>query len=301
MASINWQKATMQKITSYGFKAHFDLSTRTNKDVMHSNTHINTEKTIMNWCTSNWQKAVESLQSRTKEVDEKIPPKRIKKDRVVGVMLEFPCPAEIEKNGKSDDFFFKAEKLIKEQFGEENVHGMYVHKDEQHTYTDKDGSIRMSLQHAHILISPYTDEKGINGKAFVTRTNMIDLNKKMDEMVLREYGIGFNTHGEAQKKSVEELKRSEWINERKRIIKLLENKTIHQTEKMEELTKLFKESMNILDGLKENLYYAEMEEVLKEVGMYDKVDEIVQSRINQKFEDMQNIIDDIEEFDPTDD
>lgn len=204
MASIDWMKATTQK--AGGMKKHLGQTERENGN--HSNEHIDRELSHQNYAIgcSDYAEALAQMKARTKEVDEVLPPKRVRKDRVTCVFLELPCPREITEQGKSDEFFLKAHQLYEEFFGKENTHGTFVHKDEVHEYTAKDGSTRTSLEHAHTLVSAFVEGKGINGKAFETRAKIKALNTAMDEMCVREFGVHLNTGERADRKSVETLK-----------------------------------------------------------------------------------------------
>ncbi len=200
-------------IKSSGFNAHFDNKKRSEKSVVHSNKEIDNSKANNNYSFGGaWEDIKRSWAKRVEQVDKLMPPKRIRKDRVTAVMMEFTCPEAIEQAGKSRDFFAKAHNVLKEQFGKENVHGMCVHGDEQHEYVDKVTKIKkMSLKHAHALITPYTSSKGVNGKQFQTRASMTALNNAMNEMCVKEFGIEYLTNGIARKQKVEELKKESEI------------------------------------------------------------------------------------------
>lgn len=204
MASVNWMKATTQK--AGGLKKHLGQTEREKGN--HSNEHIDKELSHQNYAIgcSDYPEALERMKERTKEVDEVLPPQRVRKDRVTCCFLELPCPRVITEQGKSDEFFQKAHEIYTEFFGAENTHGTFVHKDEVHEYTAKDGSIQTSLEHAHTLVSAFVEGKGINGKAFETRAKIKALNTAMDEMCVREFGVHLNTGERADRKSVETLK-----------------------------------------------------------------------------------------------
>lgn len=205
MASVNWMKATTQK--AGGLKKHLGQTERENGN--HSNKHIDKELSHQNYAIgcSDYPEALERMKERTKEVDEVLPPQRVRKDRVTCCFLELPCPRVITEQGKSDEFFQKAHEIYTEFFGAENTHGTFVHKDEVHEYTAKDGSIQTSLEHAHTLVSAFVEGKGINGKAFETRAKIKALNTAMDEMCVREFGVHLNTGERADRKSVETMKK----------------------------------------------------------------------------------------------
>lgn len=204
MASANWMKATTQKAGA--MKKH--LGQKEREEGNHSNTDIDQSLSKNNYALgcADYGEALERMKRRTKEVDELIPPKRIRKDRVTCCFIELPCPLTLTERGLSNDFFKEAYKTLSDFFGAENVHGGFVHKDEVHTYTDKDKAVRTSLEHVHVLVSAYTPEKGINGKAFETRARLKSLNTELDEMCFRSFGVRLNTKETPEHKSVERLK-----------------------------------------------------------------------------------------------
>ena len=204
MASANWMNATTHKAGA--MKKHLGQQERENGN--HSNPDIDKALTPNNYtigCNS-FTEALERMKERTKEVDEVKPPKRVKKDRVTCCFIEIPCPDVLTQQGRADEFFQQAFKVMQGYFGDKNVHGGFVHKDERHEYTDKDGSRKMSLEHMHTLVSAYTEEKGINGKAFETKARLRAFNKELDDMCVREFGIKYNTGEKPEHKSVERLK-----------------------------------------------------------------------------------------------
>ena len=218
MASANWMKATTQKAGA--MKKHLGQEER--EHVNHSNKEIDRSLSKNNYALgcSDYSEALESMKRRTKEVDKLIPPKRIRKDRVTCCFIELPCPRELTERGLSDDFFKGAYKTLCDFFGEKNVHGGFVHKDEVHTYTDKDKTLRTSLEHIHVLVSAYTPEKGINGKAFETRARLKALNSALDDMCFRSFGVRLNTKETPAHKSVERLKEeSELMDKAGRLLK----------------------------------------------------------------------------------
>lgn len=205
VASVNWMKATKQK--AGGLKKHLGKKERV--ELNHSNTHINKELSHLNYSIgcSDYNEALHSMNERTKEVDAVLPPKRIRKDRVTCCFLEVPCPRKITEQGRSDEFFRNIHELYRKFFGEENVHGTMVHKDEVHEYIDAHKKVKtMSLEHAHTLVSSFTPSKGINGKAFETKARLNALNKAVNAMCIQCFGISFNTGEKANNEQLEVLK-----------------------------------------------------------------------------------------------
>ena len=262
MASANWMKATTQKAGA--MKKH--LGQKEREQGNHSNKEIDTELSKNNYAIGcqDYSEALERMKLRTKEVDKLIPPKRIRKDRVTCCFIELPCPLTLTERGLSDDFFAKSYQTLTDFFGSENVHGGFVHKDEVHTYTDKDNKRRTSLEHVHVLVSAYTPEKGINGKAFETKARLKALNKELDDMCVRSFGVRLNTKETPQHKSVERLKeetelrkdadrlRAEYSKEYTRLLEthLEAEESIMRKEEAEkkllELNKAYEDDMNKL-------------------------------------------------------
>lgn len=225
MAGVNWKKVTTQ--TAGAMKRHLGQYERENGN--HSNEHIDKKLSHRNYCIgcNDFSDAFNAMKKRVAEVDKMYPPDRKRADRKTACFLEIPCPNELRLQGKSDDFFAKSFEVMQEFFGEENVHGGFVHKDELHEYRDKDGSLKMSMEHMHLLVSAYAEwqqkdkktgemveRKGINGKNFETRPRLNKLNDMMQEMCQSEFGVSFNTGEKPQKKSVERLKNESALREK---------------------------------------------------------------------------------------
>ena len=225
MAGVNWKKVTTQ--TAGAMKRHLGQYERENGN--HSNEHIDKKLSHQNYCIGcdDFSDAFTAMKKRVAEVDKLYPPERNRKDRKTACFLEIPCPNELRLQGKSDDFFAKSFEIMQKFFGEKNVHGGFVHKDELHEYRDKDGSLKMSMEHMHLLVSCYAEwrqkdkqtgemveRKGINGKNFETKPRLKKLNDAMQEMCQREFGVSFNTGEKPQKKSVERLKNESALREK---------------------------------------------------------------------------------------
>lgn len=218
MASVDWQKATIQKVGA--MIKHNGKQERLK--INHSNMEIDKSKSNLNIYigADDYKPMVEKVKARIKEVDALYPPMRVRKDRITCIMLETPVPKIIEQQGKAEQFLRDAHKVIENFFGKENVGGSVCHFDEVHTYNNsKDGKKIESLIHAHTICCAYAEwteknkksneiikRKGINGKHCETRQRLNALNKAMNDMCLNNYGIPYNTGEKPQKKSVERLK-----------------------------------------------------------------------------------------------
>ena len=204
MASANWRKLTAS--TAAGMSRHFETDQRIQLD--HSNLDIRKDMTYTNsfiGCSS-YHDAVMSMRQRVAEVDAVMPPARVRADRKVCSMILIPCPDEIRRAGRSQEFFESAYTTMQRFFGVENVHGGMVHRDEVHDYLDKDGHARTSLEHMHTLISNYVPGKGINGKSFETRQRLHEFNDLLVEMCRGRFGIEYNTGERPGRQSVETIK-----------------------------------------------------------------------------------------------
>ncbi len=209
MASINFQKMTQANVG--GMKVHLDQNLR--ETANHSNENINPELSHLNYTigTHSFDETYERLLERTREVDSEIPPKRVKSDRVICDSAYIVCPQQLED--RQQEFFEKAYEWFQQEYGEENVHGAFVHLDEKHEYRDcleKDEEghqvIKESLYHAHIIVSCYTDEKGINSKAFNSREMFREAQKDFNDYIQQEFEISYQTGRECLHERVEVLK-----------------------------------------------------------------------------------------------
>lgn len=248
MASADWLKCTTQKAGA--MKKH--LGQKEREQGNHSNKDINTELSKNNYAIGcqDYSEALERMKQRTKEVDKVIPPLRIKKDRITCCFIEVPCPLTLTERGLSDDFFANVYQTLTDFFGSENVHGGFVHKDEVHTYIDKDKKHRTSLEHIHVLVSAYTPHKGINGKAFETKPRLNTLNRNLDDMCFRSFGVRFNTKETPQRKSVERLKEETKLRES---IVHLENEYSKEYERLLEVHMKAEESIQRKEEAEEKL------------------------------------------------
>lgn len=229
MASVDWMKMTVQKAGGLA-KLHLNKDRRENGN--HSNPDIDTSLSNNNYnigCIDT-PDMMKSLKRRTEEVDTLYPPQKVRKDRVVACSLYCPCPKEISNKGSEEErkFFEGVHQIYADFFGKENVHGSFIHLDEIHEYTDKDGTSKESLAHAHTIVSAYAEwtekdkktgeikeRKGINGKNFEKRDRYNKLNNQINDFCMKEWNISFLNGGVAQKKKVEELKAEQELHEKK--------------------------------------------------------------------------------------
>lgn len=256
MASLDFMKCTQANVG--GLKVHLDQKCR--EELSHSNKHIQQELSRTNYMigTKSYDESYERMLARTKVVDEEIPPKRVKKDRVICDMCYIPCINEIENK---DEFFQKSYDFLVEKFGADNVHGAFIHKDEVHEYRDSrvrdaEGhqTIRTSMEHMHVMISPYTEEKGINSKAFNTREMFRNIQTEFDNFIYKEFGVRYQTKEQALGLEVEVLKEAS-----------------EQLEQQEQQIQQLKEQISELEQVKETLQHDlnDQKEKVKELTNYN--------------------------------
>lgn len=129
-------------------------------------------------------------------------------DRVVMFSLEYSVPEGLPA-WLENEYLADCEKLIAEQYGERNIIESERHMDEKHKYMDH-GEEKMSRAHGHTFVVPEIDGK-LNGKFFSSKSQMMKLNKAIEEMSMRKYQLHFMTGKLARHQSVEELKRESAI------------------------------------------------------------------------------------------
>lgn len=210
MASVNFQKIkTAQEVKAK--IRHDDMEKRL--ETNHKNVDIDKTKTHLNLVykeRGTYEKVCERYDHLLAEHD-KLPNANKRKDRVTCVCLEIPTPDGLPPE-KEDEFFYKAGDVLCDIYGGNNILQGYFHKDEQHKYYDpaKKKEV-MSKNHATFRFMPFVkDEDGNNrllAKEFTSKAKIIEVNNKIHDMCLKEFGIPFNNGSKKKGKSVEELKR----------------------------------------------------------------------------------------------
>lgn len=129
-----------------------------------------------------------------------------RKDRVTMQSMIVYVPA-----GLSDADVVKwcrrASDILEQKYGAENHIDSDVHLDERHIYYDPEQDAEvMSRVHMHCNYIPEVDGK-LNGKAFASRRNIMDINRQLDNMSRIEFNVSYMTgKGKHPSKSVEVLK-----------------------------------------------------------------------------------------------
>lgn len=206
MASCNWKKyhgATESK----AIIRHNDKEMR--KIDKHSNPHIDISMTdqnidLLDDGTRNYEKKCKVYDAKVKALEKNV--KRLKPDRVTMVGIEIPIPNEIPDD--QVELFTKLSfGAVGDLVGYDNIIAVDTHVEEQHEYIDGNtGKDRLSMRHIHFATVPGVDG-ALNGKKFVTRSRMVQLNNEIENICQNQFGCRFMT-GEKIKsnETVEALK-----------------------------------------------------------------------------------------------
>ena len=224
MASVNFQKCkSSQRI--YAILRHCDKEQR--QKYTHSNKQIDKAVTATNKQTAqNVRDAYRRYKNRIKEIDDAKDPETGKpintnrrKDRVEAFALETAVP-DVKPEDR-EQWAKDCSNIMANRFGKNNIVAIYLHKDEVHTYIDKNGNLTQSKWHLHALVVPELDGK-LDGKTFSSKKNMINLNKELHKMTQERYGTRYMTGEDPERKTVEELKRLSAASIRAKEIKVAE-------------------------------------------------------------------------------
>ena len=122
MASVNWEKMhTIGDIKRIA--RHCDKDCRLTDN--HENEHINKELTPYNVQMFDYKTVCKRIDDRIEYLDS-LQGQNNRKDRVIGFSLEIPIPDGIP-NSKAVEFLNKANKIITNQIGSQNMIASYLH------------------------------------------------------------------------------------------------------------------------------------------------------------------------------
>lgn len=203
MASVNFMKLKSPAEVKCKIR-HCDRECR--KKDGHRNKHIDKSLTDKNIQVGrSYAETCKRFDDRIAYLDS-LPKANKKQDRVICFALEFPAP----KGMRSEDVYEwskKCYKLICDSYGGKNVVNYYLHRDEQHDYTDsRTGEQERSRTHIHAFVIPEVNGK-LNGKVFSSANRMRELNQLIHDMTLRDYGMPFmDGTKRGSRKTVEQLK-----------------------------------------------------------------------------------------------
>lgn len=202
MASVNFEKFKANQIKAV--MRHCDKEQR--KQHNHSNKQINKQVTDTNLQYDR------SYEETCKRYDERIAyldsfeNANKRKDRVTCLGITVPTPKGLDAT-EEFGWFNKVNKIVKKQFGADNVLQCYIHRDEVHQYRNAEtGQLETSRVHAHFFVVPERDNKLV-GKHVCNRENFIKLDNSIQDMTVSDYGIDFMDGSKKKSKAtVEELK-----------------------------------------------------------------------------------------------
>lgn len=206
MASCDWSKIkTAGEAKAKLRHSAADERAKTN----HTNKDIDTSKTYLNLsfgALSKYDEVRKAYDERLAWLDEQ-PGANRRKDRVTLVGLYIPAPAGMD-DYTARGWFVDAYEIICDELGDDNVLGGSAQFDETHEYTDAETKKkRMSRAHLHAYAVPEKDGK-LNAKAVTSRSAMIRMNNRIEEMTRQRYPEYQFMDGSKKKsrKSVEQLK-----------------------------------------------------------------------------------------------
>lgn len=205
MASVTISKHTLASANggqmSHCFREHARYS---NEDI---DTSLSSRNIVLG--CRNASEARSRLRNRIEEVDKVLPPKRVRKDRVVAIEYCVPAPREDMELEDQVYFLRTAYNKLKDEFGCKNIICGTIHVDERHEYKDVDGK-HTSRAHLHVIGVPFVPDKGINGKNFLQKDTYGRVNEAMDDICKDLYGFKFQDGSKQRSRgSVEQLKHAQ--------------------------------------------------------------------------------------------
>lgn len=222
MASVSFKKNNYT--SAYAMIAHMTRHDG-DKNVEYSNKFIDKDKSHLNYIIEfdettkkinvnddffsgkSTNDTFDFLKKKVQEIDEVLPPKRKRKDRVTVMTYTITTPPNLPPE-KEHEFFAIAYHALY-RFSGGYISQGYVHLDEIHDYIDDNGKVCKSRPHMHVAGIPFVKDVGVNGKAFETRGRMRMLNNRIDELCRERLGFAFMTGKRGKTgRSVEDLQAS---------------------------------------------------------------------------------------------
>lgn len=173
----------------------------------HENKHINPEKTHLNTSKYglSYVEACQKYDLRIFELDQ-LQNANKRKDRITLQVIEVPVPKDLPRE-QHQAFFDETCQILINFYGEKNLIDATYHFDEEHEYIDAETKeLEMSRNHGHYEFIPEHEGK-LNGKWFSSRSNMIKVNKLVDDMCQQKFGMRYMDGSKKKgKKTTEQLK-----------------------------------------------------------------------------------------------
>ena len=188
MASVDFMKFKGAGHTK-AIMRHNDKELREKNE--HSNQQIDKDETYLNTSIKglSYAEICQAYDDRIAFLDEN-GNKNKRKDRVTAFGLNVPIPKDLTEQ-QEETWFRRVFEITVEQYGEENVLDMQIHRDEKHQYKNKvTGEWNESRTHGHMMVVPEFDGQ-LNGKEFSSKKNMIQLNNSIQAMSEAEFGVQF--------------------------------------------------------------------------------------------------------------
>lgn len=201
MASINYKKLKAVGEVKAMLR-HCDAEERLKHE--HNNKQIDKNKTNenVNFLRLSYKEASKKYTEYIKKLDETTNTNK-RRDRVTAFDLCVSMPKGLSRE-QEKELMSEAVKLFQKEYGEEAVFYAVGHYDEVHEYV-KECEFVKSRGHLHLFCVPQFNGV-LCGKKFSSKAEMKRMNKALDKICLKKFGIHFLTGEKAMKKSVEELK-----------------------------------------------------------------------------------------------
>lgn len=187
MAAPQWSGGKCKSVQqAKAFFRHNDSERR--KETQHTNPHIDKSKTHLNFSVKGltYEQRCAAYDKRMGEIDQGRTSSGKNARTVMQSVILYPPAGLVDDKDKLREWFYRAGEVAEARFGK-NMIDMAVDFDEVHQYRDKDGQLRMSLEHGHLWLTPEVDGK-LNGKQFSRRAVINGFNAELQEMSLREFG-----------------------------------------------------------------------------------------------------------------
>lgn len=208
MASLKFENGKCHGATAAkALMRHNDIDPESRKIAAKENPHIDVTKSHLNKSLLGltYEQQCEKYDKRIAELDATTN-KNKRKDRVTLQGIEVAVPEDLPRNCYNK-FFIEVAKILIDEVGNENFIDGNIHYDEEHDYIDAETHEKTTSRvHCHFGVIPAYDGQ-LKAQKLYSRSTMRRLNKKVDEMSQREFGVKFMT-GTKQKsrKTVDELK-----------------------------------------------------------------------------------------------
>lgn len=200
MASVNAVKWT----TGGACRGWVDHIYRENQN--YSNEDVRVERMPDNLYIGTADECRDAIHAMIAECDAILPPQRVRADRKTVVGLDYPAPREGMSREDSTRFF---ERLYADLTDAGYlIVGGAIHADEIHDYIDpSDHAVHTSREHLHLAVIPWTDDRGLNCKTWLTKSRYRELNQIADRACEHEFGYSYQDGSQRRSRgSVEAVK-----------------------------------------------------------------------------------------------